>query len=248
MGNLYQIGNRAVISSIVGDLPTKSKVSLPVSSIVFGVNGNFNIETENEEINKGDCFYIAAETTYKVTPLDCKGFVIVFFDAVSPEHYFLSFKYTDRKTVQLSGKSSESLLNRAFHKLDETESCIFLDEMFKCVFDEDRRNILNAFDNRIILIDDYIRKNIREKISNKELASKVYLSESRFYHFFKEQTGVNVSRYILWLRMKAIFQRYFKSESKLSAILELANFTDFSHFIKSFRSFFGESPKRLLNK
>jgi len=248
MRNLYQIRNRVVISSIIGDLPTDSEVCLPVSSVILGVDGSFCIDAENEQSNKGNCFFISAEAKFKVTPLDCNRFVIIFFDAVSPEHYFLCTKYQECKTVKLVWTGDENLLNCAFSKMNEDESDIFLDEIFKELFNQERKDIVSKYDDRIISVDEYIRKNIREKIINKELAAKIYLSESRFYHFFKEQTQVNVSRYILWLRLKTIFERYFKSEGKLNALLDLTNFTDLSHLIKAFRSFFGESPKRLLNK
>ena len=132
--------------------------------------------------------------------------------------------------------------------MNEAESDAFLDYVFLVLFKVDRKKLNHEFDNRIILVDEYIRKNIREKFSNRDLAEQIHLSESRFYHFFKEQTGVNVSRYILWLRLKTIFERYFKSEFKLNALIDITNFTDLSHFIKSFKSFFGETPKRLLNK
>ncbi len=247
MKNLYQIKQQAVICSINGDLPTDSEVCLPVSCIIFGIGGSFDIIIESGK-KTGNCFFIEAEITYKVIPLNCKGFVIVFFDAVSAEHYFLSTNYSGSKVLELDWKGNEDFLNKTFLKMDETESDIFLDEIFKILFNQERKNISLEYDSRIILIDDHIRKNIREKISNRDLAAKIHLSESRFYHFFKEQTHVNVSRYILWLRLKTIFERYFKSEGKLNALLDLTNFTDLSHFIKSFKSFFGESPKRLLNK
>lgn len=248
MKNSYQIKKQAVICSINGDLPTDSVVCLPASCILFGIGGSFDIISENKKTKPGNCFFIGSETTFKASPITCKGFVIVFFDAVSAEHYFLNTNYSSPGALKLEWEGDDEFLNKTFLKMNETESDVFLDEIFKRLFDRERKNILHNYDNRIILIDDHIRKNIREKISNKELAAKIHLSESRFYHFFKEQTNVNVSRYILWLRLKTIFERYFKSEGKLNALLDLTNFTDLSHFIKAFKSFFGETPKRLLNK
>lgn len=248
MRNLYQIRRQVVISSISGDLPTDSKVCLPVSCLIFGISGSFSVQTDDGKAVDGNCFFVEADITYKVTPLGCKGFVIIFFDAVSSEHYFLSTKYKGSKVVKLEWNVNEVLLSKAFLKMNEVEIDNFLNDLFTELFGKERKSISHQFDERIILTDEYIRKNLREKISNKELAAKIHLSESRFYHFFKEQTHVSVSRYILWLRLKTIFERYFEAEGKLNALLDLTNFTDLSHFIKAFKSFFGESPKRLLNK
>lgn len=232
----------------MGDLPTDAAVCLPVSCLIFGLGGSFYILTENGKTEAGNCFFIASDITYKVMPVNCKGYVIVFFDAVSAEHYFLHTTYSTSKTLQLSWSGSEDILNTTFSKMNEVESDTFLDAIFQKLFNIERKNITHEFDNRIVIVDEYIRKNIREKFSNRELADHIHLSESRFYHLFKEQTGVNVSRYVLWLRLKTIFERYFKSEFKLNALIDITNFTDLSHFIKSFKSFFGETPKRLLNK
>lgn len=248
MGNLYQIRKQVVVSSIMGDLPTDAAVCLPVSCILFAVGGTFYINTEKGKTEEGNCFFIASDVTYKVMPLTCKGYVILFFDAVSAEHYFLHTTYSASGVLKLNWQGKDELLQKTFSKLSEAESDAFLDTVFQTLFQTDRKNITHAFDERIVLVDDYIRKNIREKFTNRELAEKIHLSESRFYHFFKEQTGVNVSRYVLWLRLKTIFERYFKSEFKLNALIDITNFTDLSHFIKSFKSFFGETPKRLLNK
>lgn len=248
MGNLYQIRKHVVISSIIGELPTDAEVCLPVSCLIFATGGCFYVQTEQGKTNEGNCFFVEADITFKAVPVDCKGFVIIFFDAVSSEHYFLSTKFKGERALQLNSKINEELLGKAALKMNDGESDVFLDEIFTQLFSTERRSILHKFDNRIVLIDEYIRERIRERINNKELAEKIHLSESRFYHFFKEQTNVNVSRYILWLRLKTIFERYFKTEAKLNALLDLTNFTDLPHLIKSFRSFFGESPKRLLNK
>lgn len=248
MKNLYQIREQVVVSAINGELPTDSAVCLPASCIIFGIDGSFYIDSESGKTSAENCFFIEADTTFKVTPANCTGFVILFFDAVSAEHLFLCTKYYGSSVTKLAWDQNNQLLAKAFVNMNDNESDSFLDELFATLFNVERKNLPKEYDNRIILIDEYIRKNIREKISNKDLAEKVHLSESRFYHFFKEQTRVNVSRYVLWLRLKTIFQFYFKSESKLNALLELTNFTDLSHFIKSFKSFFGESPKRLLKK
>lgn len=247
MRNLYQIREKVVICSIRGELPTDAEVCLPVSCIIIGIEGSLTIHSSNGNAEAGNCFVILNDKKFKATPLDCKGFVILFFDAVSPEHSFLTSNFGGSDVTKIEWSGNEELLNKAFLKMDDNESDLFLDEVFKELFVKDRKKIIPRYDDRIVLIDEYIRKNISEKINNRDLAEKVFLSESRFYHFFKEQTHVNVSRYILWLRLKIIFERYFKNEGKLNTFLFLTNFTDLPHFIRSFKLFFGKSPKKLLN-
>lgn len=248
MKNLYHIKAHSVISAINGDLPTEASVNLPVSNLMFGIGGSFYVQTENGNTEPGTCFFIEADTTNRAVPIDCKGFVVIFFDALSVEHGFLSKKFKGMHAAKLNWNTGDEILTKAFSKMTEEQSDLLLDEVFAKLFDQDRKSLENNFDERIKLVDSYIKKNLKNRISNKELAAMIHLSESRFYHFFKEQTHVNVSKYILWLRLKEVFAKYFQDHRKFSALLSLANFNDLSHLIRSFRSFFGESPKRLLSK
>ena len=75
-----------------------------------------------------------------------------------------------------------------------------------------------------------------------ELAAAVGLSESRFAHLFREQTGVPPARYLHGLRMqraRVLLQRTFLS---VKDVMARVGFRDPSHFARDFRRYHGVPP------
>lgn len=77
-----------------------------------------------------------------------------------------------------------------------------------------------------------------KKISVKELASKICLSESRFAHLFKEETHIPVRQYLSWLRLLDALKMIIRGVSFTEAALE-SGFTDLPHLHKTFTHYFG---------
>ncbi len=102
-----------------------------------------------------------------------------------------------------------------------------------------------TLDSRIASACAYIQTDPEYKASLIELAQHTGLSEGRFTHLFKEQMGIPLRKYILWLRLR-------KSVSALQHGLSLtdaaheAGFADQAHMSRSFKESFGSSPVDLL--
>lgn len=77
-----------------------------------------------------------------------------------------------------------------------------------------------------------------KKIPVKELASKIFLSESRFAHLFKAETNIPVRQYLSWLRLLDALKMIIGGLSFTEAALE-SGFTDLPHLHKTFTHFFG---------
>jgi len=73
------------------------------------------------------------------------------------------------------------------------------------------------------------------------LAQKLFVSESRLAHLFKEEMGISIRQYILWKKMELAAIKAIEGLS-LTKSAHLAGFTDSSHFIKVFRKMFGVKP------
>lgn len=77
-----------------------------------------------------------------------------------------------------------------------------------------------------------------------ELAARVGLSAGRFAHLFREQTGLPVRRYLLWLRLlKAISQ--LSRAASLTDAAHAAGFADSAHLTRTFRRMFGITPSEI---
>ena len=76
------------------------------------------------------------------------------------------------------------------------------------------------------------------------LAASAGLSAGRLTHLFREQTGVALRRYLLWLRGRAAVRRIASGES-LTTIAHEAGFADAAHFSRTSRRLLGMPLSRL---
>ncbi|HEX7643833.1 MAG TPA: helix-turn-helix domain-containing protein [Burkholderiaceae bacterium] len=76
------------------------------------------------------------------------------------------------------------------------------------------------------------------------LARLVHLSPSRFTHLFRQQTGMSVSRYLLWSRLLAAIDAVAHGASTTAAAHQ-AGFADLAHMSRNFSGTFGVVPSEL---
>ncbi|HEY3697922.1 MAG TPA: AraC family transcriptional regulator [Spongiibacteraceae bacterium] len=80
-----------------------------------------------------------------------------------------------------------------------------------------------------------------------QLASHVFLSESRLSHLFKEEIGIPIQRYLLWYKVAQTAFNIGRGMS-LTDAAEEAGFADSAHFSRTFRAMFGISPSQILKR
>jgi AraC family transcriptional regulator len=78
-----------------------------------------------------------------------------------------------------------------------------------------------------------------------ELAAAVGLSEGRLGHLFREQTGLPVRRYLLWLRLGDAVGALAGGGS-LTEAAHAAGFADSAHLSRTFRRMFGIAPSDVM--
>jgi len=101
-----------------------------------------------------------------------------------------------------------------------------------------------AIDSRIKKALNIMKELHIKKVSTKELARSVCLSESRFIHLFSEQIGIPVRRYLLWLRIVKGISNIFNDASLTDAAHNLG-FADSAHFSRTCREIFGIKPSKI---
>jgi AraC family transcriptional regulator len=73
------------------------------------------------------------------------------------------------------------------------------------------------------------------------VAAAVSLSPGRFAHLFREQTGLAVRRYLLWLRLRDAVQEVAIGRT-LTEATHATRFSDSAHLTRTFREMFGVVP------
>ena len=73
------------------------------------------------------------------------------------------------------------------------------------------------------------------------LATEIGISASRLRHMFKEQTGLPMSRYVLWMRLRAALLAALEGVT-MTESAQTAGFSDAAHFTRTCRQMFGLPP------
>lgn len=122
-----------------------------------------------------------------------------------------------------------------------TDLSVIFRERRDCILRE-REFRKEISDIRIRHAVEFIEKRFAEKIRIQDLASKVCLSESRFLHLFRQETGCSVFGFLTGIRLKTARQLLEVSGASIQNVMEQCGFHDQSRFGKLFKEFTGYSP------
>lgn len=105
----------------------------------------------------------------------------------------------------------------------------------------------NADYNRVQPVLNYIQKNFRQAITLDDLASQFLISRHYLCHIFKKGTGFSVMEYVIQLRLIES-QRLLRQGMSVQEASERVGFQNYNHFIRTFSSYVGVSPKQYAKK
>ena len=96
---------------------------------------------------------------------------------------------------------------------------------------------------------DYISEHLNEDLSVDRLSQIANFSKFHFHRQFSEYTGINVSRYILMMRLKrASYQLVFNKNYRIIDIAMDASFESPESFSRAFKKAFGQTPSQFRQK
>lgn len=115
----------------------------------------------------------------------------------------------------------------------------YVDESFGMVADRD----IEQGDDVIEDIKRYVEENYYHFVLLKVLAQeKYFLNPEYLSRLFKQKTGESFSRYLLKVRMEKAQKLIEKDELSISDISTLVGYNSVSHFIQSYKKFYGYTP------
>lgn len=107
----------------------------------------------------------------------------------------------------------------------------------------------NALPARMVeALDNYIMENAGEEISNTEIGAIFGYHPFYVSKVLKEKKGLTLRQYIIGYRLKASKRLLELTDKSISDIASECGFTDASYFAKTFKSYFGETPKEYRNR
>ena len=92
-------------------------------------------------------------------------------------------------------------------------------------------------------LDEYIRENAGEEISNTELGAIFGYHPFYISQMLKKKRGITLRQYVIRYRMRSAAELLALSKMPIAEIAEECGFTDASYFTKAFKTEYGMTPK-----
>ncbi|WP_299247628.1 helix-turn-helix transcriptional regulator [uncultured Aquimarina sp.] len=206
--------------------------SHPVVEIITAIEGTFDINI-NQQTSKNLVFAIIdSNIKHKISAQHCVSKILM-------------IESNNPTLTEFLKKLNITLTNGYFLKKEFSDRLIINKE----VTDFARENNLKVpIDKRIKQCLSIIENDdIEYATLIKSLTSKVFLSESRISHLFKEQIGVSLKKYLVWNNLRKAIHQYLEENKNLTEISIENGFFDQAHLSNSFKNVLGVAPSKAYN-
>jgi two-component system response regulator YesN len=136
-------------------------------------------------------------------------------------------------------RTEESLKHSPFYSMLKNSVIDMLSEMIDTILKT--RNWKKEMIIKTCL--QYIEEHYAEDLFLESVASKFYFNTSYFSHYFKVNTGISFSQYLLRTRLRKGKELLEETDSKIYEISKLIGFKDTKYFNRVFKKEFGVTPE-----
>jgi len=218
-----------------------------VVQVCLGIDGPFRISLgEDGPWQWTRAALIGSNTPHKISSHETK-MAFLYLESETDDYQAMLQFSAEAKSGILQSKVDENLLQ---------ELVIAQENCSEVVAKELANQILSIFGlslNERELIDPRIAKVLQKleqtdhgQCESRELEELACLSASRLQHLFREQMGVPIRRYSLWLRLRRVLGQAIKGQTLMEAA-HGAGFSDSAHFSRVFKGMFGIAPSLLFS-
>jgi two-component system, response regulator YesN len=102
---------------------------------------------------------------------------------------------------------------------------------------------LTSRNEDILKAQEYVKNHIGEKISLTEVAAHLHLNSSYFSRMYKKETGEGFIEYVTKVKMEKALELLEQSIRSVEQIAYELGFESKSYFLKTFKKYYGLSPK-----
>jgi transcriptional regulator GlxA family with amidase domain len=164
---------------------------------------------------------------------------------------------TEEKRIYSSGGANSywNLLLHLVEKYTSRETAILASKYFAIDIDRDSQAAFAMFkgqkshsDKVILRAQEYIEKNIHERLSIDELASRSALGRRTFERRFRVATNNSVLEYIQRIKIEAAKRQFESSRKNISEVMYDVGYTDSKAFRDLFKKLTGLTPISYRNK
>ena len=179
----------------------------------------------------------------ELSTADSKVKVIFYSGYKNFEYAQKAFEYGVKNYVLKSSNNNEliRIFSKIKYDLDKERSSCAREEAPKPENEE-------SFNEKIIsTIKKYSVEHIRT-VTLEDLTSQVHMNPFYISKFFKKKTGQNFSDYLIEIRMKKAAKLLDQIEYKIYEISNMVGYCNSFNFTRTFKSYFGITPKEYRNR
>lgn len=164
---------------------------------------------------------------------------------------------TEEKRIYSSGGANSywNLLLYLVEKYTDRETAILASKYFAVDIDRESQAAFAMFkgqkghtDKEILLCQEFIEKNMDEKISIDDLAKVSTTGRRTFERRFKKATGNSVLEYVHRVKIEAAKRQFESSRKNINEVMYDVGYTDTKSFRNMFKKFTGLTPIEYRNK
>lgn len=138
--------------------------------------------------------------------------------------------------------SKDSLYAKIFSKGTLQALKRWFDGEIEQIEEEYTRLYAEKSNNLLTQVNQYIYDNISEKIYLNDIAAAVHMSPNYLSAAFTKETGLNLSKYIIDLRIKKAKEYLAQSDMRIQEISDVLGFSDYRYFSTLFKKETGQTP------
>jgi len=199
-----------------------------------------NLDTEDNKYREFG-FIIRSNLSHKLnTTATC---AINFLLEPDAPYFHLLSHFTENDPIYRLSRKEASILAQYFIHTIENKQLFDIQRIVNLLY-RPNKSCSCRQDSRIVKATSIISLLPVKQISSKEISDKIYLSESRFLHLFRENLGINFRGYLLWKRLRDVINTLGASAT-LTTLANDMGFADSAHFSRTCVASFGLRPSEL---
>lgn len=206
--------------------------SHPALEVLIAKKGAFSLETNFAKHNNLTFAIIDANLNHKVY-------------SEQNEREVLMIESNNTKLKEFLFNCGIQLKNGIFYSTELTNRDELVHDLLNFAASQ---NLKHTNDSRIYKCIQAIEtENLPYNILLATLSSRVFLSNDRLSHLFKENVGTSIKKYHVWNKLKIAFDFLLNAETNLKEASFEAGFTDQAHLSNAFKNLLGISPVKVFN-
>ncbi|MBE6650208.1 MAG: helix-turn-helix domain-containing protein [Ruminococcaceae bacterium] len=219
--------------------------------IFYVSKGKFDVyfEDTSENISRGDLFIISPNVKHCFSSADGGEIIYVgvsLSDSVKMKYEnFLKpcsadISETMERISYFASKKGAEALRRSLPEL--------LPKLSSLILSLKSTGKVYAEDTLLEKVKEYVKLHYNENVTIRDIAGALYMNPHYLGEYFKKHSGTSVKDYLLTLRMQKAFALLKEGNMTVSQIAEAVGFDTIQYFSTKFKSYYGISPAKYLEK